>query len=121
MTYHLTRLPHWAQNGSIAHYVCHDISQIATPPLAEFVNLHIYILSGQNDYFVNLLQTFSYILAIFLIYKISLKIGCNQLFASLAALVFATTPIAFAEALTSQVDMFSGLWLVVFVYSILLF
>lgn len=121
MTYHLTRLTHWTQNSSIAHYVCHDISQISTPPLAEFVNLHVYILSGQNDHFVNLLQTFSYIVSVFLVYKISRMAGCKQLFSSLAALVFATTPIAFAEALTTQVDMFSGLWLLVFVYSILLF
>lgn len=121
MTYHLTRLTHWAQNGSIAHYVCHDLSQISTPPLAEFVNLHIYILSGYNDYFVNLLQTFSYIISVFLVYKISRMSGCIPLFASLAALVFATTPIAFGEALTTQVDMYSGLWLLVFVYSILHF
>lgn len=121
MTYHLTRLTHWTQNGSIAHYICHDISQISTPPLAGFVNPHIYILSGQNDYFVNLLQTFSYIISVFLVYKISHLTGFCHLFSSLAALVFATTPIAFGEALTTQVDMFSGLWLLVFVYSILLF
>lgn len=121
MTYHLTRLAHWTQNGSVAHYVCHDISQISTPPLAEFVTLHIYILSGQKDCFVNLLQTFSYIASVLLVYRISRMTGCNRLFSSLAALVFATTPIAFAEALTTQVDMFSCLWLLVFVYSILLF
>lgn len=121
MTYHLTRIVHWAQNGSVAHYVCHDISQISCPPLAEFVNLHVYILSGCNDYLVNLLQTFSYIISVFLVYKISEKIGCSRLFRSLAALTFATTPIVFGEALSTQVDVFSGLWLLVYVYGILNF
>ena len=121
MTYHLTRIAHWAQNGSIAHYVCNDISQISGPPLAEFVNLHVYILTGNSDYFVNLLQTFSYLIIIFLVYKISGKIGCNRLFSSLAALVFATSPIVFGEALSTQVDMYSALWLMVFVYMILHF
>lgn len=121
MTYHLTRIAHWAQNGSISHYVCHDISQISGPPLAEFVNLHVYILTGNSDYFVNLLQTFSYLIIIFLVYKISGKIGCNRLFSSLAALVFATSPIVFGEALSTQVDMYSALWLMVFVYMILYF
>lgn len=121
MTYHLTKLTHWTQNGSVAHYVCHDLSQISTPPLAEFINLHVYILSGQNDYFLNLLQTFSYILSVFLVYKISRITGCCKLFSSLAALVFATTPIAFGEALTTQVDMYSGFWILVFAYSVLHF
>ena len=121
MTYHMTRIVHWIQNRSVAHYVCHDISQISVQPLSEFVNLHVYILSGNTDYFVNLLQTFSYIISIALVYVISFKIGCNQLFSSLAALVFATTPIAFSEALNTQVDVYSGLWLLVFVYFILEF
>lgn len=121
MTYHLTRITHWVQNGSIAHYVCHDISQISGPPLAEFVNLHVYVLSGCNDYFVDFLQTFSYLIIVFLVYKISERIGCNRFFSSLAALVFATSPIVFGEALSTQVDMYSALWLMVFVYIILYF
>lgn len=121
MTYHLTRIAHWVQNGSVAHYVCHDISQISAPPLAEFVVLHIYILSGCSDYFVNLLQTFSYLVSIFLVYKISDKIGCNRFFGSLAALIFATSPIVFGEALSTQVDMYSGMWLMFFVYLSLYF
>lgn len=63
MTYHLTRIVHWVQNGSVAHYACHDISQISGPPLAEFVNLHVYVLSGNTDYLVNLLQAASYIIS----------------------------------------------------------
>lgn len=116
MTYHLTRIVHWAQNGSIAHYACHDISQISGPPLAEFVNLHVYILSGNTDLYVNLLQAFSYAVSVVLVYKISKKIGCNRLFASLAALIFSTSPIVFGEALSTQVDIYSGLWLLIFVY-----
>ena len=116
MTYHLTRIVHWVQNRSIAHYVCHDISQISGPPLAEFVNLHVYILSGFNDKFVNLTQTFSYIILVYLIYKIAIKIGCESCYGWLASLVFATSPIVFGEALSTQVDMFSGLWLMIFVY-----
>lgn len=119
MTYHLTRIAHWGWNGSIAHYACHDLSQISGPPLAEFVNLHVYILSGNTDYFVNLLQAASYVVAVYLIYRIGKKIGCDHLFSFLAALVFATTPIVFGEALSTQVDLYSGMWLLVFVYIIL--
>ncbi len=121
MTYHLTRIVHWVQNGSVAHYACHDISQISGPPLAEFVNLHVYILSGNTDYFVNLLQAASYIISGFLVYKISTKIGCSENFSSLAMLMYATTSIVFGEALSTQVDLFAGLWIVVFAYFVLQF
>ncbi len=119
MTYHLTRIAHWAQNGSIAHYACHDLSQISGPPLAEFVNLHVYILSGNTDYFVNLMQAFSFVISVFLVYKISEITKCKKLFGSLAALVFATTPIVFGEALSTQVDMYSAMWVLIFVYIVL--
>ena len=116
MTYHLARIAHWVQNGSVAHYVCHDVSQISGPPLAEFVNLHVYILSGNTDYFVNLLQAASYFVSIVLVYKISRKIGCREEFSSIAMLVFASTPIVFAEALSSQVDLYAGLWVLIFAW-----
>ena len=121
MSYHLPRIMHWLQNGSVAHYACHDISQISDPYLAEFVNLHVYLLSGSSDRFLNLLQTFSYIVTILLIYRISVKIGCNSLWASLASLIYAASPIVFGEALNVQVDLFAGLWLMFFAYLTLWF
>ena len=56
MTYHLPRIAHWAQNGSVAHYATHILRQISSPVLAEFVNLHVYVLTGQSDILFNLLQ-----------------------------------------------------------------
>lgn len=116
MTYHLTRIIHWVQNGSVAHYACYDYSQISGPPLAEFVNLHVYILSGNSDIFVNLLQAFSYIMSIILVYEISMQLGCREHFSELAMVLFASSPIVFGEALSTQVDAYAGLWLLVFVY-----
>ena len=116
MTYHLTRVVHWIQNGSIEHYSCHDISQISDPPLAEFVLVHIYLLSNSTDTFLNLLQTFSYGCCILLVYNICGKIGCNELMSRLATLLFATSPIIYNEALTTQVDIFSALWALMFAY-----
>ncbi len=116
MSYHMSRVIHWTQEKSIAHYACHDISQISDPYLAEFICTHIYILSGKTDYFVNLLQTESFIVTAIAVYGISKKIGCGKLFRSLAVLLYVTTPIVFAESLTTQVDVFAGMWLVMFAY-----
>ena len=41
MTYHLSRIAHWAQNQTVAHYATNIIRQITSPMLGEFVNLHV--------------------------------------------------------------------------------
>ncbi len=116
MSYHLSRIAHWTQQRSIAHYASHDISQISDPSLAEFIELQIYILCGKTDYLVNLLQTFAYFISAILVYGISGKIGCEPMYKKLAVLTYVTTPIVFAEALTTQVDIFAGMWLLMFAY-----
>jgi hypothetical protein len=119
MTYHLSRIAHWSQNGSVAHYATNIIRQLASPVLAEFVNLHVYVISGQSDHFFNLLQCFSYITNGIIISGICSKLKCNKTFSRLAVLLWLSMPSAFAEALTTQVDQFSTLWLLIFVYFLL--
>jgi len=119
MTYHLPRIAHWAQNGSVAHYSTNIVRQITSPVLAEFINLHVYILTGHSDILFHLLQSISYLLCAVVIYGIANKLSCSPLFCFLASLLFVSTPIAFAEALTTQVDLFATLWLLYFTYVIL--
>ena len=119
MTYHLSRIVHWVQNGSVAHYATNCIRQIASPVLAEFVNLHVYILTGESDKLFALLQCFSYLTGAVIVFQISHKIKCSNLFCYIAALLYLTMPSAFAEALTTQVDNFATLWLLIFTYLLL--
>lgn len=115
MTYHLPRIAQWAKNRSVAHYAANDVRQLASPVLAEFINVQVYILSGQKDYLLNLLQSCSYLVNAYLVYEIAVKIGCCRKLASLSTLLFMTMPIAFGEALNTQVDLFSTLWLLMFI------
>lgn len=116
MTYHLPRIAHWAQNQSVAHFATNDVRQLSSPVLAEFINVQVYILCGKRDNLLNLLQAFSYLVNAWLVYEIAIKIGCRKKFAALATLLFMTMPIAFAEALTTQVDLVASVWLLLFVY-----
>ena len=111
MTYHLSRIANWAQNRSVAHYSTHNIREIVSPVLAEFVNLHVYILSGKRDYLFNFLQCFSTLMNTWLIYEISRKIGCGRRYAYMAAFLFFSAPSIFGEALSTHVDQFATLWL----------
>ena len=119
MTYHLPRIVYWVQNRSVEHYATNSIRQIASPVLGEFVNLHVYILSGKKDVLFNMLQAGSYITCAFLVGAIAHKIGCDRVFKFIAVLLYMTMPIAFAEALTTQVDNFASVWLLFYVYVLL--
>lgn len=119
MTYHLSRIAHWTQNGSVAHYATNCIRQIASPVLGEFVNLHVYILTGLDDSLFELLQCLSFLTGAVIVFQISSKIKCSDLFCYVATLLYLTMPSAFAEALTTQVDNFATLWLLIFTYLLL--
>ena len=80
LTYHLPRIMHWVQNKSVAHYATNIDRQIASPPLAEFINLHIYLLMGKKDVAFNLLQCMSFGFCIVLTVAIAKKLGCNIFF-----------------------------------------
>lgn len=116
MTYHVSRVAHWAQNESVAHYATNIIRQITSPMFAEFVNLHVYILTGGRDVLLNLLQTVSYLTCAAMVYLIAQKLKCSPFFCFLAAIIYLTMPTAFGEALTTQVDNFATVWLLFFVY-----
>lgn len=121
MTYHLTRIAHWAQEKSVAHYAVEDVRQLASPVLAEFVNLHVYLFHRGEDNWLNLLQYGSFVTNAALVYFITDKLWQkkDKKIPWLSVLLFVSMPIAFGEALTTQVDHFSTLFLLLYVYFML--
>ncbi|MCR4657333.1 MAG: hypothetical protein K5770_14085 [Lachnospiraceae bacterium] len=115
MSYHLPRIMFWAQNHSVAHFATEDARQLSSPFLAEFVNLHLYVLNG-NDRCFNLLQGVSYCFNAVSVYAISKSLGLNRKWSILAEVLFMSAPIVFSEALTTQVDQFAAVWMVIFAY-----
>lgn len=115
MSYHLSRIWFWVQNESVRHFATMDTRMLGTPAFTEFVDLHLYLLYGQyNDSILNLTQTASYIFNILLVYGIAKRIGCKFRSRMFAAILFATTPIVFAEGLSTQTDEFAALWILLF-------
>ena len=119
MTYHLPRIFHWLQNGTVEHYATNIGRQAASPVLGAFVNLHVYAMSGGNDIFVNLLQSISFLSSGILVYAIAERIGCSRKYCYIASMLFYSMPIAFAESFTTQVDNFACFWMLCFSYLLL--
>ena len=119
MTYRLPRIAYWAQNGSVAHFATSSLRMIANPPLGEFIQLHVYLMQGGGDLFLTWIQCAAYLTCSGVVYGIARKIDCNKVISFLATLLFMSMPIAFGEALNTQVDLLATLWLLTFTYLLL--
>lgn len=119
MIYHLSRIVNWGHSGSVAHFATENWREISSTPFAEFTGLHLYLLSGENDRFVNLVQAVSNLLITMMMYALTREIGGSRRSAFLASVLFATMPIAFIEANTTQNDEFAALWLVFVVFEMI--
>ena len=115
LSYHLGRIWFWAQNESVGHFTTSDTRMLGTPAFKEFIDLHLYLLYGKNnDAILNLTQSVSYLFNILFVYSIARRIGCAFKGGIVASVLFATTPIVFAESLSTQTDEFAALWILVF-------
>lgn len=119
MAYHLPRVAEWAQNQSIDHYAAGYIMQVTAPVFAEYIQLHVYILAHNSDRFMTLVQCVSYLMSAILIYRIALKIGCKKGWAYISTCIFVSLPIAFSEALNTQNDLVTTVFLLAFVLLLL--
>lgn len=104
MTYHLSRVAHWAQNQSLAFYPTSIDRQLHQPPFAELAITQFYILSNGSDRWANLIQWFSMggsLISISLIIKF---LGGKRAHQLLGALVGATLPMGILQATSTQND-----------------
>ena len=116
LSYHLTRLVVWLEQGSVEHFSTIDTRMLGTPPLKEFLDLSVYAIIGHSyDSILNLTQTFSYLFNILLVVEIASLIGCKKRGKILAALLFASSPICIGEAFTTQTDQFAALFVLIFI------
>ncbi|MCL2930746.1 MAG: hypothetical protein MGG11_00090 [Trichodesmium sp. MAG_R03] len=90
MTYHMSRVVHWMQNQSVAHYPTYNLPQLFHPPFAEFTITHLQILSG-GDIFANLVKWLS-ALSIIGVSLIAKQLGAKEQGQVFAVVFCATLP-----------------------------
>ncbi len=112
LLYHMSRVMHWAQDRSLAHYPVGFEVQLTHPILAELSILQLRLLWG-TDQLASLPQWLSLVIS-----AVAVSLGARLLGAGrkgqLAAAAFAISiPIGILEASSTQNDYFSGMWLTI--------
>ena len=111
MTYHLARLVHWQQAGSLAPYPTHILRQLYLQPGAEFALLHLQMLSG-GDQLPGLVQWLAMLGSLVGIWLIAELLGARRAGVLCTVAVAASLPIGVLEATSTQNDWVVTFWLV---------
>lgn len=121
MVYHLARIPNWIQNQSIDFYTTHSLSSVYQNPFAEYVILHLVILSKGNYYLANLVQWFAFVNSIIGISYLVKVLGGRLQAQIFAAFLLATLPMAILQSNTTQNDLVAAMYLIftaIFIYAV---
>jgi len=104
MTYHMPRIMHWIDNGSVEFYKTHESRQLYQPPFAEYAIMHLQVLTDA-DYLANTVQWLSFVFCIITVVLLVFEITQNQNIAMLAIVITATIPMAILQSSSTQNDL----------------
>jgi hypothetical protein len=118
LTYHLPRVMHWIQNGSVAHYPTNVDRQLVLAPLSEFMMMHLQILSG-SDRFANCVQWFSMVGSAVGVSLIARALSGSLYCQIVTAAIALSLPMGLLQSTSTQNDYAVTLWLVCLAYRII--
>jgi len=103
MTYHLSRVEHWLQNGSLLHFPTTDERQLYSGPLAEILILNFLALSGDH-YFSNVVQWLAMVGTLFATTSVTKRLGGGVGAQLMGALFVVTLPMGILQSSSTQND-----------------
>ena len=112
MTYHLPRIMHWAAQASLQNYLTDIPRQNQYPPGAEYILLHIFLLTSDDQWF-NFFQWGALVGSCCGVSLIARELGAGRTGQLLAAIVAGTVPMAILQSTSTQTDLIESFWLVV--------
>ena len=109
--YHMARVVHWADRGSLEHYPTSFAPQILLPTWAETAILNLRVLWG-GDRPANLVQWFSMAGSLVVVSWITARMGAVRRGQILAALFAVSVPMGVLQATSTQNDYVVAFWAV---------
>jgi hypothetical protein len=114
LTYHLPRIEHWIQDGSLDYYPTANWRQNDLGPLAEILLLQLRVISG-SDFLYPLIQWISMLCSVAVLFRITRQLGGNGAQCWLASVFVASLPIGILESTSTQTDYVVTALLVCFI------
>ncbi|GAA1812656.1 hypothetical protein HC028_06160 [Planosporangium flavigriseum] len=108
-TYHLPKIEHWAAQHDVDFYPVRIHRQVTYAPGAEYVLLHLRLLTG-GDALYGLLQWSAGVVALLALTRVTRQLGGGRRAQLLAAFVLASTPAVVLEASSTQTDLVVAGW-----------
>ncbi|MEV4133942.1 hypothetical protein AB0J72_17455 [Dactylosporangium sp. NPDC049742] len=108
-TYHLPKIEHWVQQGDVGFYPTIIDRQLAMAPGAEYLLLHLRLLTGGDGYY-NLVQLAAGVGVVLAASRIAGQLGGGTRAQLITALIVGTTPMVVLEATSTQTDLVVALW-----------
>ena len=118
MTYHLPRVMHWLQSGSLDFYPTPILRQLHQSPWSEYALLNLQVLHG-SDRLANCVQWTAYCGCLVSVSLIAKELGAELRTQLLATVIAATIPMAILQASGTQTDCIASLWCAILVLSLL--
>ena len=115
MTYHMCRVMHWIQNGSVAFYPTMIARQLYQPPWAEWAITHLQLLTG-NDLLANSVQWAAWVGGFVTTSLIARELGAKARGQVLTVVVFATLNMGILQSSSTQNDLVVSFWISCVVY-----
>jgi hypothetical protein len=115
----MTRVVHWAQNGSLNHYATAYNHQNFMPPSSEIAILHLRVLWG-SDRPANLVQWASMVGSVLTVAGIAKLLGAGRKSHLLAATFAISVPMGILQATSTQNDLVTTFWLVSLAFLVVL-
>lgn len=108
LTYHMARVAHWLQEGSVGYYPTIIERQNVMGPGAEYVILFFQALTG-SDRLAPLVQLFAYVLLLFAVINLSRLLRLPKAWSPAIVVLAASAPIAVMEASNTKNDLVAAL------------
>ena len=104
MTYHMARVAHWIQNGSVGYYETAIDRQNIMGPGAEYIIIFFQVLT-HSDIFANVVQLSSFIILILSAKYLVRIIGIPERLSPYLIVISVITPMALLQATSTQNDL----------------
>lgn len=116
LTYHMSRVAHWAQNQNVKFYQTSIIRQLTLNPFAEFIILQFQVLTS-SDRWANFVQYFSMLGSLLGTSLIASKLGANRLTQLMTAAIVISIPMGIAQSTSTQNDYAASFLMICIVYN----